>query len=556
MKKLRFRLLFIVLLTIFSIYFIVPRNNLWYQMPFTGKDYKLWLDLQWWVELDYKIDLEQVRQEEWYNQEREKSIVEWLKSIVDKRVEALKISDSQISTATYWNEKHIIVQIPLKGWNKSENELNIKRAKEAIWKVMKIEFKELRTEITADDLAQRKEIALNLYKESKESKYDFVVTKTKYKDTYENIQIWTMTWSVKDLSKFFDVKKLKEGYQDDILTWTWFSTFNWDWKEVDTKWYWIVKNLWEKEWVYNIDYAFVLDTPSEWKPAKDSAGRVLSDKYFIKSSVQTNSQSFQPMIELTFNDEWAKIFWELTKRLKGQPIAIFVWWENLTAPRVNDVILSWKAVITWDYTFEEARQLSNDINTWVVPAPIYLTSEKSIDSKLWLNSLHELLIAWLYWFLLIFIFLVVFYRVAWFSSAIALIIYSVVTILVIKSFWVVLTLASVAWLILSVWMAIDANILIFERIKDELKANVKLDIAVKNWFDKSWTAIWDSNLTWIIISIILYIFWVNMIKWFWLTLWIWLVTSLFSAMFVSRLFILVIIKKTKISTKNFIWYKE
>lgn len=556
MKKLRFRLLFILIMTMFSLYFITPRHNLGYELPFTGKDYKLGLDLQWWVELDYKIDLDQVRKEEWYNLDRENSIVEWLKSIVDRRVEALKISDSQISTATYWNEKHIIVQIPLKWSSKQENELNIKRAKEAIWKVMKIEFKELRTEITPEDLAQRKEIALNLLDEAKNSKYDFLVTKTKYKDTYENVEIWTLTGSLTDLNKYFSVKSLKEGYQDEIITWTWFTKVDWNWALYSTTWYWIVNNIWVENEVYNLDYAFVEDKPSEWKPAKDSEGRVLSDKYFIKSSVQTNSQSFQPMIELTFNDEWAKIFGDLTKRLKGQPIAIFVWGENLTSPRVNDVILSWKAVITWDYSFEEAKKLANDINTWVVPAPIYLTSEKSIDSKLWLNSLTQLLEAWVFGFLLIVVFLVVFYRVSWIAASVALFIYCAITLVLIKAFWVVLTLASIAWLILSIWMAIDANILIFERIKDELRNGSKLDNAVKHWFEKSWTAIWDSNLTWIIISLILYIFGINMIKWFGLTLWIWLVTSLFSAMFVSRLFILVIVKKTKLSLKNFIWFKE
>lgn len=553
MKKLLVRLSLVLLFTIWAFYLTFPWKAYNINMPFTWNDYKLGLDLQGWVELDYKVDLDEVSKEAWYNSTRENSIIEWLKSIVDKRVEALKISDSSISTASYWNEKHIIVQIPLKWTNKEENELNIKRAKEAIWRVMKIEFKEQRTQITDADLAERKQIATDLKKEASESKYSFSVTSTKYKDSYENVQSWNMTWSLNDLKKYFSLNKdsIKNWLYSELVSWTWLTNYKVSW-ETNDKWYWILSVNSFKNDILDFDYAFVSAKPSEWMAAKDSKWRILNDKYFKSSSVQT-SETFQPMVELNFNDEWAEIFGELTTRLKWQPIAIFVWGQLLTAPTVNDAILTWKAVITGTYTPSEAKKLSDDINTWVVPAPIYLTSEKSIDSKLWINSLHELLIAWVYWFLVILVFLVVVYRMAWLVSAFALVIYSLATILIIKEFWIVLTLASIAWLILSVWMAIDANILIFERIKDELRLWSNLDKALVNWFDKSWSAIWDSNLTWIIIAIILYVFWINMIKWFWLTLWIWLVVSLFSAMFVSRLFVLLLSKNKKLSLKTFIW---
>lgn len=553
MKKLLVRLSLVLLFTIWAFYLTFPWKAYNINMPFTWNDYKLGLDLQGWVELDYKVDLDEVSKEAWYNSTRENSIIEWLKSIVDKRVEALKISDSSISTASYWNEKHIIVQIPLKWTNKQENELNIKRAKEAIWRVMKIEFKEQRTQITDADLAERKQIATDLKKEASESKYSFSVTSTKYKDSYENVQSWNMTWSLNDLKKYFSLNKdsIKNWLYSELVSWTWLTNYKVSW-ETNDKWYWILSINSFKNDILDFDYAFVSANPSEWMAAKDSKWRILNDKYFKSSSVQT-SATFQPMVELNFNDEWAEIFGELTTRLKWQPIAIFVWGQLLTAPTVNDAILTWKAVITGTYSPSEAKKLSDDINTWVVPAPIYLTSEKSIDSKLWINSLHELLIAWVYWFLVILVFLVVVYRMAWLVSAFALVIYSLATILIIKEFWIVLTLASIAWLILSVWMAIDANILIFERIKDELRLWSNLDKALVNWFDKSWSAIWDSNLTWIIIAIILYVFWINMIKWFWLVLWIWLVVSLFSAMFVSRLFVLLLSKNKKLSLKTFIW---
>lgn len=557
MDKLFFKLFLIILLSAWAFYYSFPWYHFNINAPFTWNEYKLWLDLQWWVELDYKVDLEEAQKSSDYNIQKESSILEWLKSIIDKRVEALNISDSVITTANYGWEKHIIVQIPLKWENKEENELNIKRAKEAIWRVMKIEFKEKRWEITKEDLSERKKIAEDLLSSLKASEYDFSVDATKYKDTYENVDTWTMTWTLSTLSSYFklDKSKVKDGLVSEILTWTWITKYTLsDWKLSPTseQWYWIINIEWVKDDVLTFDYAFISAKPSEWKPAQDSKWRVLNDKYFVNSSVQY-SQAFQPMVELTFNSEWAEIFWELTTRLIWQPIAIFVWWNMLTAPTVNDKILNWKAVITWNYSPEEAKTLSQDINTWVVPAPIYLTSEKTIDSKLWINSLWELVNSWVIWFLIILLFLVIVYRVSWLLAWIALTIYLFIVLFIVKIFWITLTLASIAWLILSVGMAIDANILIFERIKDELHRWTKLKKAVKEWFDRSWSAIWDSNLTWIIIALVLFIFWVNLIKWFWLMLWIWLVVSLFSAMFISRIFILLLIKKEDIHNCIFIW---
>lgn len=560
MDKLFFKLFLIILLSIWAFYLSFPWSAYNIDAPFSGKDYKLGLDLQGWVELDYKVDLSEVQKEENYNLSRENSILEGLKSIVDKRVEALKINDSVITTANYGWEKHIIVQIPLKGTNKTENELNIKRAKEAIGRVMKIEFKEARTQVTQEDLQAREQIAKDLLLEASGSKYDFSVTQAKFKDSYENITIGSLTGTLDELSKkYFSLKKenLAPWIYKEVVSGTGIENFSIQNGEVaasNDAGFWVLNIKSVVDTTLDFDYAFVSSKPSEWKPAADSQGRILNDKYFVNSSVQYN-QAFQPMVELTFNDEWAKIFGELTTRLKGQPIAIFVWGELLTAPTVNDAILTGKAVITGNYTSESATKLSQDINTWVVPAPIYLTSERTIDSKLGLNSLHQLIIAGAYGFLLIFVFLVVVYRSSGFTSSIALFIYTLITLALVKMLWITLTLASIAGLILSVWMAIDSNILIFARIKEELALGHKLDKAVHDWFERSWSAIWDTHLTGFITSIILFIFGINMIKWFGLMLGLWLLVSFFMTMVISRLFILLLIRKKDISMKWFLWVK-
>ena len=515
------------------------------QVPYSGRDYKLGLDLQWGIELDYKIDLSQAEKEADYNSTRKTAIVEGLKSIIDKRVETLNINDSTITSATYGSEEHIIVQIPLKGNSSFENWENIERAKEAIGKVVKIEFREQRETLSEEDYANRKKIAQESYDTLTKSEYDFAVDAKRVQDSYENITLGT-TPSLEELftlSGGTDMKGLTLN--------TGFSAPNIEATTKDgEKGYLIFEYDGQKK---NYDYLFISATPSPWKPAQDEKGRVLNDAYFVKSSVQYN-EAFQPLVELTFNNEGAEIFGELTSRLVGQPIAIFVGGELLTAPTVNQAILDGKAVITGQRTPEEAVQLSTDINTGVVPAPIYLTSERTIDSRLGLDSLHSLIIAGFYGFVFILGFLMIVYRLSGIVSAVALFIYGVILLAILKAFGVVLTLATIAGLVLSLGMAIDANILIFERTKDELRAGKKLKDAVRDGFKHSFTAIWDSHITGFIVACILFIFGINMIKGFGLVLGLGTIVSLFTVYFVSRIF-LDLLADYKVSEKNFIGKK-
>ena len=540
MKSLIFKLFFTVLGGLFILLFAVPWNYFGLQVPFSGPDYKLGLDLQGGIELDYQVDLSQAELEEDYDVQRKNSIIEWLKSIIDKRVESLNINDSVITSASYGNEEHIIVQIPLK-WNDSlQSANNIERAKTAIWKVVKIEFKELRDEILQEDIDERTQLAESAYDLLLSKPEELSVEAQRYVNNYENVvygnipdlnDIFTFTWSGANEITF----------NDDNISTEPLSVKNTD----DEDGYLIVMKQSESN-----DFVFIGQEPSIWKPAQDSQGRVLNDMYFTKASVQYN-EAFQAMVELTFNTQWAEIFGELTRRLVWQPMAIFVWWEMLTAPTINEPILSWRAVVTGNYTPESANKLATDINTWVVPAPIYLTSERTIDARLWQDSLEKIILAGFIGFTLILVFLVFIYRVSGLISAIALFTYIVITLAILKQFWIVLTLASIAWLVLSIGIAIDANILIFERMKDEIRKGKTLREAQRIWFDKSFSAIWDANITGLIVAIILFIFWINLIKWFGFILALWIIVSLFSVFFISRLFIR-LLARTKISKENFI----
>lgn len=569
-KSLILKFIIIMFLSLWAFIYIFPWGT--YNIDFIKtKDYKLGLDLQGWIELDYKVILDEAKKSEDFDKQKEKSIIEWLKSIIDKRVEKLKINDSTITSASYAWEQHIIVQIPLKWNNTFENEENIKKAKETIWRVVKIEFKEKRTSVTDQDKKERKDLARTIITELKTTKDWFTAVAQKYKDNYENVDVGTFSWTKEELSSYFgvDYDNLKNWIFDDIISWTWKTSISVEGWELTQKiweaWYYVLDYLgktdntstwntmsWTTQtWsIYTFNYVFLTKSPSEWMSAKDKKWRILNDKYFVKAWVATNDL-FQPMVELTFNSEWAEIFWELTTRLTWEQIAIFVWGHLLTAPRVNEPILTWKAVITGDYTTEEAKALSQDINTWVVPAPIYLTSERTIDSKLWYHSLNKLLVSWIAGFILILIFLAYVYRASWLMASLALFVYVILLLFLVKLFQTVLTLASIAWLILSIGMAIDANILIFERTKDELRDWKKLEEALQIWFKKSFSAIFDTHITGLLTALILFVFGINMIKWFWLMLWIWLIVSLFTVLYISKVFILAL-SKSKISKKCFI----
>lgn len=154
----------------------------------------------------------------------------------------------------------------------------------------------------------------------------------------------------------------------------------------------------------------------------------------------------------------------------------------------------------------------------------------------------------------ILIFLVSIYRVAGFFSAVALVMYAVILLAILKAFGIVMTLATIAGLVLSLGMAIDANILIFERIRDELRQGKKLSDAVRLGFRESFSAIWDSNITGLIVALILFIFGINMIKGFGLILALGIIVSLFTVYFISRVF-LELLADYQISENSFIGRK-
>ena len=254
----------------------------------------------------------------------------------------------------------------------------------------------------------------------------------------------------------------------------------------------------------------------------------------------THSGSGVPIVNIEFNDRGTRIFGELTQQIVGteESIAIFLDKEELIAPVVTSVITSGTGFIQGNFTLERARDIALLLESGRLPVPVELVQERDIDAILGVDSLNKSVIAGLVGLGLVLLFMTLYYRVPGAIAAVALLIYAALLLAIFKVLPVTLTLSGVAAAILSVGMAVDANILIFERMKDELRAGRTLLSAINIGFDRAWPAIRDGNVSTLITCGIL--FWFSdqlgttIVQGFAATLAIGVLVSMFSAITVSR----------------------
>ena len=254
-----------------------------------------------------------------------------------------------------------------------------------------------------------------------------------------------------------------------------------------------------------------------------------------KAAVGTDSMG-KWTISLEFNSTGANKFYELTQALVGKRMAIFFDDDMLSDPRVNEAIYGGNAQITGDFTYDYADRIVQLLNAGALPVPAKIIEENMVGPTLGADSLGKSQKAGIIGLGLVMIFMIAYYRVPGFIADLALIIYSLILFALFKAIPVTLTLAGIAGFILSVGMAVDANILIFERTKEELRAGRNLFTAINSGFDRAFTSIFDSNMTTIITCAILYFFGTSVVKGFALTLAIGVMVSMFSAITVTKNF--------------------
>ena len=272
----------------------------------------------------------------------------------------------------------------------------------------------------------------------------------------------------------------------------------------------------------------ILPPQEPWKNTE------LTGKHLKNARVEFDPNTNFPEVALVFNDEGKDLFAEVTKRNVGKPVAIFLDGEPISVPRVNEQISGGEAIITGDFDIQEAKLLSQRLSAGALPVPIDLISQQTVGASLGADSLQKSLFAGIVGLILVALFMIIYYRLPGLLAVLALLIYGVIILFIFKAIPVTLTLAGIAGFILSVGMAVDANVLIFERLKEELRMGKPLGTAIDEGFKRAWTSIRDGNVSTLITCFILAWFGTSMIKGFAITLGIGVILSMFSAVVVTR----------------------
>jgi len=279
----------------------------------------------------------------------------------------------------------------------------------------------------------------------------------------------------------------------------------------------------------------------------------LTGRYLKRAQVAFGQNSISPSISIEFNAEGAKLFADLTEKNLGQPIAIYLDGKPLSAPVVRDVIRDGRAEISGDFTLTDARDLARDLNLGALPVAIKLLSTETVGPTLGQEALDRGITAGLVGLLFVASFMVFWYRLNGLIAAISLAIYIVLVLAIFKLLPVTLTAAGIAGFILSIGIAIDADILIFERMKEELRGGKHLHEAINDGFARAWLSIRDSNLSTVISAVVLFWLGTSLIKGFALTLIIGIIVSLFTAITITRNLLLAVAPGHQSSVVKFLF---
>ena len=275
-------------------------------------------------------------------------------------------------------------------------------------------------------------------------------------------------------------------------------------------------------------------------------------EHLKRAQVQFDQTTQKPVIGLEFDSKGGEIFYEITKRNVNKPLAIFIDGLPISIPRVNEPISGGKAVITGNFTPEEAKYLARNLQAGSVSVPISLVSQQTIGASLGKETLRNSIKAALVGAILIAVFMILVYRLQGVLATLALGIYVVVLLVIFKVFSLTLTLAGIAGFILSLGMAVDGNILIFERMREERKRGRSFAMTVEEGFARAWTSIWDGNVSTLITAGILFWLGTGSIQGFGLTLILGTLVSMFSAIFVTKNLLKLFIG-SRLERVSFLW---
>jgi len=277
----------------------------------------------------------------------------------------------------------------------------------------------------------------------------------------------------------------------------------------------------------------------------------LTGRYLKRAELGFNQVTSKSLVSLEFNDEGAKIFEELTGKNVGKILAIYIDGIPISLPVIQEKITGGKAQITGQFTIGEAKELARNLSAGALPAPITLISQQTVGPILGKISLERSLKAGIFGFLVILIFMILFYRIPGFFASISLLIYVAFNLVLYKLIPVTLTLAGIAGFLLSMGMAVDANILIFTRMREEARQGKNFLISLEEGFRRAWPSIRDGNSSTILVGLVLFNLGMSFVKGFAFTLVLGNFIGLFTAIFITNN--LLRIFSNLFQKRNFLW---
>jgi protein-export membrane protein SecD len=491
----------------------------------------LGLDLQGGIHLEYKADTTQVAAD------KKDEALQAAQDVIERRINAFGVGEPLVQTAKSGQESRIIIELP--------GIKDIEGAKKQIKETPFLEFKE---EAGEEDIKQYDKLFESANVESKK-KADEVLKRALKGEDFSAL--------AKEFSQDPGSKE-KGGDLDFVKKGAFVPEFDKVLFEENLKPGQIYPQLVETQFGWHI--IKFIESKGEGDDrevhsqhilfAKQSAANVpdfrykttgLTGKNLKTAQVVFQSQGLgEPQVSLKFDDEGAKLFAELTKKNLGKTIAIYLDGQVISAPTVQAEITNGEAVITGDFSVDEAKKLAGRLNEGALPVPLTLVSQQSIEASLGQESLQKSLYAGMVGLLAVIIFMLIYYRFLGLVASVALLIYAALMIAIIKlsgsiSPWpITLTLSGIAGVVLTIGMAVDANILIFERTKEEIRRGRNIHSAIDEGFRRAWTSIRDSNVSSIITAFILMVMSTSFVKGFALMLIIGVLVSMFTAITITR----------------------
>lgn len=518
--------IFIFILTVLAVLVDLPQAPGW----FNQFKIHLGLDLQGGTHLVYQADVSQVPAGE------QKNSVEALRNVIERRVNVYGVSEPIVQTNYSGNNSRIIVELA--------GVKDINQAIAIIDKTPQLDFRleaPVQQATSTDTAKQTDEIKKKAETVLKRilAKEDFAkLAKEFSEDPGSKENGGDLPWVTKgQFVPEFDqaiFEELKSGQISKKLVESQFG-------------YHIIKKIEERvndQGEIEVHAAHILFK----KPNADlinaswqAAG--LSGRHIKKAQLNFDPNTQKPLVLVEFNEEGKKLFGDITTANVGKPVGIFLDNELISSPTVQEPITDGQAQISGSFSITEAKQLVKDLNLGALPVPIQLLSQQTVGATLGDIYVKKSLLAGLIGFLAAALFMLIYYRLPGLISVLALAIYTAISLAIFILIPVTMTLAGVAGFILSIGMAVDANVLIFERTKEELADGKSLSTAVENGFHRAWSSIRDSNISSIITCIILAWFGSSIIKGFAITLGLGILVSMFSAITITRTFLRLIINK-------------